>query len=193
MTVDDVLAGLSACWRRAPTVDIDQLLRRVAIKRRRMQVVVGAELLGTMIAVSQLAWLLHQKLDPTFRLWAWCLIPIVIILQILFLTMRRGLWASRGNDVIHLLVLSRKRAQFGMKSAVINGLAFIAIALSLLPFAWNEFLEAQADPAKMPMFMLTIVANGTVVVVGILANSWYWNRQRERLRGISQILDSVCR
>lgn len=191
MTVDSELERWSQSWHRNKTPNVDRLIKNTEARERRKHLMVAAELLASAVAVWQVIRFLNVTMEPALHAWAWSLLALLIVSQIVFLAMRRALWSTQGSSVTQLLEQSLRHAVFGMRYALVNGVAFTLVGISLIPFVLESWSAIDTDPARVRGFIVSVAANGAVLVGGAMLNAWYWLKQRARHREIISVLRSI--
>lgn len=172
-------------WRDQPTADVARLRREVTRKRWRMRVFVTLEIIASVFACGQCVWL-AMTVSGRWRWWGVASLLLVLLLQTLYLHVRRGTWRASGHDVTSLLRLTLARARAGIRLAWINlwsTLAWLALTLlvsapELAPSRW------EADPKLRLVLTLQVAINGPLIVATIALCAWYIRRQRRRIARI---------
>lgn len=176
-------------WREQPAVDITRL-QRVAIRKLwRMRVLVALEIAGSIVACVQCLRLANMT-TGRWHLWSIATLVFVLLLQWLYLHVRRGTWRASGEDVHSLLRLTLERAAAGIRLAKTNLWGMLVwIALSMLvglpelePARW------QADPKLKSLLVLQLTINGPLIVAVTAFYVWYIRRLRARIARINDLL-----
>lgn len=176
-------------WREQPPVDLVELRRAATNKRWRMRCTVALELVASVVACVQCVKLMAMT-SGRWRLWAIATLALMLVLQSLYLHVRRGTWAASGDDVRSLLTLTIQRAVSGVRLARINlwstlvwvGLTLLLSIPELDPARW------QADPKLKLILVLQFALNGPLVAAILAFCIWYIRRQRTRIARIQDLL-----
>lgn len=176
-------------WRDQPAVDVSQLARATSRKRWRMRVMVALELLMSAVACVQCLRFMSIATGP-WQVWSIANLAFMLILQWLYLHVRRGTWQASGDDVRSLLQLSVQRAAAGVRLARINlwstvvwvMLTVLVSVPELEPSRW------QADPKLKWILVLQFAINGPLILAIIVFCLWYIRRQRARIARMGELL-----
>jgi hypothetical protein len=179
-------------WKQQPAIDVPRLRRVAARKRLRMQATVVLELLTTSVALVQILRL-FGGCPPRWRLWCLLSLVFVLVLQALYLHIRRGTWRASGSDVPSMLALTISRAKAGMRLARLNiwgTLAWVMVTLvaaapELEPSLWRH------DAKLKLMLTLQFAVNAPLIIALIAFCAWYIRRQRKRLRHANTLLEQL--
>jgi len=178
-------------WQQQATVDADWLRRQVRHKHWRMRVIAGMELIVSIVALGQIIRLLWLPgIELRWKLWSVLALLFVLILQYLYLHMRRGTWRASAGSPRELLQLTARRARTGIQLARLNiGSTLLLVVVTLL-VATPELLPSrwQHDPKMKLILLLQFGVNGLMVAVTLVFCVWYIQRQRKRLQQINALL-----
>lgn len=187
MTTQDDWSEWGELWREQPGVDVARLQRQILRKRRRMQGAVMLELGASAIAVVQCVRLVLRGTER-WAVMGIAALVFVVLLQGLYLHARHGTWRAAGSDVASLLLLTRRRAQAGIRLAHIylwSTLVLVAVAFCV---AAPELAHWASDPRLQRLLVLQFAVNGPIIVATVVACLWYRRRQRARLARVDALL-----
>ena len=189
---DEEWSEWGALWKQQPTIDVPRLRRLAARKRVRMQAMVVLELLTTLAALAQILRLFGGS-SLRWRIWCVFSLVFVLVLQTLYVHIRRGTWRASGSDVHGMVRLTISRAEAGIRLGRLNvwgTLAWVVVTLvatvpELQPALW------QHDARLRSMLILQFTVNGPFIIALIAFCVWYIRRQRERLRHANALLEQL--
>lgn len=176
-------------WRDQPVVDVARLRRAASHKRWRMRGMVALELVASVGACVQCVRFMSLT-TGRWHAWSIATLAFMLVLQWLYLHVRRGTWRASGGDVRSLLQLTLQRAVAGMRLAKINlwstliwGALTVVVSLpELEPMRW------QVDPRLKRILVLQLAVNGPLIVAILAFCIWYIRRQRARIARIEDLL-----
>jgi len=176
-------------WRDQPAVDVSQLARAASRKRWRMRVIVALELLMSAVACAQCLRFMSIT-TGRWQVWSIATLVFMLVLQWLYLHVRRGTWQASGDDVRSLLQLSLQRAAAGVRLARINlwSTAVWVVLTVLVSVPELEPSRWQADPKLKWILVLQCAVNGPLILAIIVFCLWYIRRQRARIARIGELL-----
>jgi len=176
-------------WRDQPAVDVSRLARAASRKRWRMRVMVALELLTSAGACVQCIRLMSIT-TGRWQVWSLATLAFMLILQWLYLHVRRGTWQASGNDVHSLLQLTLQRAVAGVRLARVNLWSTLVWVMLTVLVSVPELEPArwQGDPKLKLILVLQLAVNGPLILAIIAFCIWYIRRQRARISRIEDLL-----
>lgn len=188
MTAKDEWSQWGELWQQQPDVDVERWQKRAGRKRLRMKVIVAMELLASLLTVGQCLRLFGDY-GTRWRVWGGLTIVFVLVLQTLYLHIRRGTWRASGADVRSLLQLTAARAHAGIRLAKLNVWGTLLWVVATLVVAMPELDPGRwrHDPKLKLILALQFAVNTPMIVVLLVFCAWYIRRQRQRLRAIDAL------
>lgn len=178
-------------WQQEPAIDVVRLRRRVQRKRWRMGVVVALEALVSLaVFVFVLQAVLQPGLSLRGRVAALATLVFIVVLQVLYLHIRRGTWNLAGDSAAEMLRLTARRARAGIR------LAWLQIWSQLLQLAgalvvaapWLTPQRLHDDPQLRVILLVQCVVALPLIALLIGFCVWYIRRQRRRLQRVQSLL-----
>jgi hypothetical protein len=181
-------------WQQQPVVDVSWLRRRVQRKRWRMGVVVALEL---MVSLAVFALVAPAVFEPGLllrsRVAAGLTLVFLVVLQCLYLHMRRGTWSLAGDDVAEMLRLSAHRALAGIRLAWLQIWSQLLQLVGALVLAapWLTIEQLQSDP-KLRFILIVQCTVGLPLIAALIGFCvWYIRRQRRWLQRVQYLLREI--
>lgn len=176
-------------WREQPAVDGARLRRLASHKRWRMRIMMTLEIATSLGASVQCLWLMTH-ISGRWWLWSAASLLMIMVVQSLYLHVRRGTWRASGDDVTSLLRLTLQRAVAGIRLAKLNlwtTLIWVVVTLlvslpELAPSHWR------ADPKLKFTLILQFAVNGPLILALVAFFAWYIRRQRKRIARVQAML-----
>lgn len=189
---DDHLQEWGLVWRQQGAFDVNQMLREVERRRRRMRLRVAAEIGGSLACTGTVLWMLSLGPYGLWRLWGVLALLLVWGSLVGFLWARRGLWKPATLAPVALLERARRQALTAVRVVWLNAAGLLLLCLVSLPFLWESWRAAQT-PAALAHWRMLVLVNGLtqMAVIAILAALGWRTLRRERatLRMIERLLD----
>lgn len=176
-------------WRDQPAVDVSRLARAASLKRWRMRAMVALELVMSLGACIQCVRLMTMTIGR-WQVWSIATLVFLLVLQWLYVHVRRGTWRASGDDVRSLMQLTRQRAEAGIRLARINlwGTVIWVVLTVLVSIPELEPARWQTDPKLTRMLVLQFAVNGPLILAIIAFCIWYIRRQRLRIARVQELL-----
>jgi hypothetical protein len=176
-------------WRDQPAVDVSRLARAASRKRWRMRVMVALELLTSAVACVQCLRFMSIT-TGRWQIWSIATLAFMLVLQWLYLHVRRGTWQASGDDVRSLLQLTLQRAAAGVRLAKINLWSTVAWVMLTVLVSVPELEPSrwQADPKLKWILVLQFAVNAPLILAIIVFCLWYIRRQRARIARMRELL-----
>ncbi|WP_147281760.1 hypothetical protein [Dyella solisilvae] len=139
----------------------------------------------SLVAFGSCLWRMMTT-SGRWQLWSGASLLLVILLQILYLHVRRGTWRASGQDVRSLQQLTIVRAKAGIRLARINLWSTLAWTVFTLLISAPELEPSrwQADHRLRLMLTLQVAVNGPLILATVALCAWYIRRQRKRIESV---------
>jgi hypothetical protein len=141
--------------------------------------------LATTLQIGRLFW---QQFDGYWQAWGTCMLLLVWSLQIATLYLQRGLRPQQGLDVVQVLQLTRRRAQYALQHACINLVGTLFVALTLVPLSSHEWAVRAGNPTAQLRLVIMAALIGALTLGTVLWAIWQRRRQLQRMRELDALL-----
>ena len=187
-TMQDDLATWSQLWQTGAQGNAGDLYRQMRAKRRRMQWTLGMQVLLTLATTAQIGRLFVGQFDGYWLAWGAGMLLLVWSLQFAVLYLQRGLWRQQGLQVVALLKLARRRAQYALQHVSINLAGTVFVALTLVPLTRHEWAQRAGNPTGRTRLLIMGAVIAALTAGTVFWAFWQRRRQLQRIRELDALL-----
>ncbi len=152
---------LKSLWQTSRGIDIDDLLRRVASERRRMNHLLWFEIISTVLGIGVVVYYDRVGIFGQHRPIIWLLLAFCMALQLWMWWWRRGLWTAVSQAPMDLLNLQLKRARVGLRIAryyAYGTPVFVVIGMLVAHFADGDLPKIDISDLARGALMTGLIA-----------------------------------